>query len=63
MLEKEEFNKLKKQAIAWKKDNKDADSEVSILRSGKHFYIRKELEAVVKAKLCPEVEEEPVKAK
>jgi len=63
VLEKEEFNKLKKQAIAWKKDNKDADSEVSILRSGKHFYIRKELEAIVKAKLCPEVEEETVKAK
>lgn len=54
VIKKLEMNKLKKEAAKWKKDNKDVDSEVPILRSGNKFYIRKELEDRVKIALEPE---------
>lgn len=55
VIKKAEMNKLKKEAAAWKKENKDADSEVSIIRSGDKFYVRKELEDRVKGVLDTEV--------
>ena len=49
------MTKLKKESTKWKKENKDAESEVSILRSGNKFYIRKELEDRVKNVLGDEI--------